>query len=56
MSNLLSLADAAELCGKSARYLRQLCLEGKIPHAEKIGRDWVIEKQVIEVMFRTKRK
>ena len=40
---LLTLADASAQTGRSVPRLRQLCAEGRIPGARKIGTVWVIE-------------
>ena len=37
-----SISDFAEQWGISPRTVRNMCAKGKIPGAEKIGRDWII--------------
>ena len=43
---LISLAEAAELCGLSAGYLRQLVRNGVI-WGKKIGRNWVTTAEAV---------
>jgi excisionase family DNA binding protein len=40
VDELISLTQAAEMCGLAADYLRQLVLRGRLK-ARKIGRNWV---------------
>ena len=42
MDNFITLTEAAERGGISARRLRTLCDEGRIEGAEKFGRNWAI--------------
>ncbi len=43
---LISLAEAAELCGLSSAHLRRLVREGKIS-GTKIGRNWVTTEEAV---------
>ena len=43
---LISLAEAAELCGLSAAHLRRLVREGNI-WGKKIGRNWVTTEEAV---------
>lgn len=42
MESYLSLREAAEKWGVSARRVNQYCSEGRIPGAQRIGKSWVI--------------
>ena len=44
--NLISLAEAASICGLSPDHLRRLAEQGKL-NAQKIGRNWVTTKQAL---------
>ena len=43
---LISLAEAAELCGLSAGYLRQL-VRNRVIWGKKIGRNWVTTEEAV---------
>ena len=47
LDELISLRDAAELCGLSAGHLRLLVSRGEIWGA-KLGRNWVTTAQAVE--------
>lgn len=44
--NLISLTEAAGICGLSPDHLRRLSEQGKLK-AQKIGRNWVTTKQAL---------
>lgn len=46
-SNYITAAEAAQLLGFSHDHVRKLILRGKIK-AEKLGRNWIIEKKNLE--------
>lgn len=41
---LISLAEYAKKHGKEISTVRQLCLRGNLPTAQKIGHYWVVEE------------
>jgi len=41
-SKLVTTTEAAGRVGISRRYLQRLCLDGRVPGAERIGRDWLV--------------
>lgn len=44
---LLTLAQAAERLGRSVNTLREQIRRGRL-HAQKIGRDWLVEEAEVE--------
>lgn len=42
MTRLLTLRALARRDGRSIVWLRALCAAGRIPGAQKLGRDWVV--------------
>jgi excisionase family DNA binding protein len=46
-SMLLTLAQAAERLGRSVNTLREQIRRGRL-HAQKIGRDWLVEEAEVE--------
>lgn len=49
LSDWIPLSQAAEMLGyASTGTLRLYCLEGRIPGATKLGRNWVLPKSWIE--------
>ena len=42
--NYMTLREASEICGISARQINSYCADGRIPGAEKMGRVWLIPK------------
>lgn len=44
---MLTVAKAAEELGLTARRIRQMCESGELK-AEKLGRDWLIERESVE--------
>jgi excisionase family DNA binding protein len=49
--NYLTSAEAAQSLGFSPEHVRKLILQGKIK-AEKLGRNWIIEKANLENIHR----
>jgi len=49
MNDYLTTAQAAEELGVTAARVRQLILSGSLP-AKKIGRDWAIERDDLELV------
>ena len=49
--NYLTSAEAAQSLGFSPDHVRKLILQGKIK-AEKLGRNWIIEKKHLENVHR----
>jgi len=45
--NLMSSKQAAELWGITDRQVQSLCSQGKIKNATKLGRAWLIPKDVL---------
>lgn len=50
-ANYLTSAEAAQSLGFSPDHVRKLILQGKIK-AEKLGRNWIIEKKNLEKIHR----
>lgn len=50
-ANYLTSAEAANMLGFSADHIRNLINKGKIP-AEKLGRNWIIEKKYLHKIQR----
>ena len=44
---MISVTQAAEYLGVSARRVRRLCVEGRIQGAEKCGRAWILPDSII---------
>ena len=55
LDDLLSLNEAAELCGLSASHLRLLVRKGEI-WGRKLGRNWVTTEQAIKEYLASDRK
>lgn len=53
--NVVNVAEAADLLGRSRALTRRLCQQGRIP-AEKIGRDWVLKLADIRQFAAEERK
>jgi len=52
---LISLAEAAELYGFNADYLRQLALKGRL-QAQKVGKFWVTTPGDMELYIHSRKK
>ena len=52
---LVSLAEAADLCGLSHSHLRKLAREGKIS-AQQIGRYWVTTEEAVKEYLQQDRR
>ena len=52
---LISLAEASELYGFNADYLRQLILKGRL-NAQKIGKFWVTTPTDVERYIRSRKR
>lgn len=52
---LISLAEAAEICGLSSDHLRKLVRTGKV-WGTKIGRNWVTSKAAVTAYLATDRR
>jgi excisionase family DNA binding protein len=50
-SNYVTSAEAAELLGFSRDHVRKLIIQGRIK-AEKLGRNWIIEKKNLDKIHR----
>lgn len=48
MEKLYSTTEAAEVLGISARRVSVLCVEGRFPGAQKIGKTWAIPESAIQ--------
>jgi excisionase family DNA binding protein len=51
MSNYVSVSEAAEELGVSARQVRHMCANGEL--GEKMGKHWVITRDELEKIKRT---
>jgi hypothetical protein len=40
-------AEASEMVGKAARFIAQLCQDGKLPGAQKIAKTWLIPRESV---------
>ena len=43
----MSVEDAAAELGRSIAWVRRLAQNGRLPGAEKVGRDWIIPKAAV---------
>ena len=48
MEKLYSIAETAEMLGLQPVRTRELCRQGRLPGAQKIGRDWVVPERAIK--------
>ena len=48
MDKDLTIQDLAELTGYTAGHLCQMCRDGKIPGAYRLGRKWLVVKEAWE--------
>jgi len=48
LENFMTVKDAAAFLGLSTGRIRQLCIKGEIPKAQKIGNTWVIPRASVE--------
>ena len=48
MEKLYSIAETAEILGLQPVRTRELCRQGRLPGAQKVGRDWVIPESAIQ--------
>lgn len=48
LENLMTVKDAAAFLKLSAGRIRQLCIKGELPGAQKVGNTWVIPRTSIE--------
>ena len=55
LDDLLSLNEAAELCGLSASHLRLLVRQGEV-WGKKLGRNWVTTEQAVRDYLARERK
>ncbi len=64
MNEVMTVKQAAELWGVEPITIRMWIKRGKLPEAEKIGRDWIIpsdtprpdDRRYVEVPIRNRRK
>jgi excisionase family DNA binding protein len=55
LDDLISLSEAAEICGLSPDHLRRLIREGEL-WGKKIGRNWVTTKLAVDEYLALNRK
>ena len=48
MEKLYSIAETAEMLGLQPVRTRELCRQGRLPGAQKVGRDWVVPERAIK--------
>lgn len=48
MGELLTTQEAAQIMKRSQGHVKNLCSAGKLPGAQKVGRDWLIPREVAE--------
>ena len=48
LENFMTVKDAAAFLGLSTGRIRQLCIKGEIPKAQKVGNTWVIPRASVE--------
>ena len=54
MLNYIGTSEAGKLTGLCPDYIKELCRKGKIPGAQKVGRQWMIPREQIETRIKTK--
>ena len=50
LAGLETFRSAAKRIGRDPSRLRQLLMEGRLPEAVKIGRDWYLPKAALKVL------
>ena len=48
LEGFMTVKEAANLIGRSTGHLRQLCITGQMPGAQKVGNTWVIPRSSVE--------
>ena len=48
MEKLYSIAEAAEMLELQPVRTRELCRQGRLPGAQKVGRDWIVPESAIK--------
>lgn len=48
VEKLYSIAETAEILGLQPARTRELCRQGRLPGAQKIGRDWIVPESGIK--------
>ena len=48
MEKLYSIAETAQLLGLQPARTRELCRAGRLPGAQKVGRDWIVPEGAIK--------
>jgi excisionase family DNA binding protein len=44
----ITVTDAAKQLNLTSGHVRQLCIDGKFPEAEKMGKTWIIPREAVE--------
>ena len=44
----MTATEAAKKLGLTTGHIRQLCIDGKFPDAEKMGKTWIVPKESVD--------